>query len=80
MFLWHCFGITGGSRILVWGARSSAEGASIEAPQAPRERDLGRGVSSLTGRGLRRGCAPLQKSFGFFGLGMVHFECIMTRD
>jgi len=36
-------GNRGGSRILEWGHRSSAEGASIEAPQAPIEWGLGRG-------------------------------------
>ena len=33
--------ITSGSRISVWKARSSAAGASIEAPQAPRGWVLG---------------------------------------
>ena len=35
--------LRGGSRILEWGHRSSAEGASIEAPQAPIEWGLGMG-------------------------------------
>jgi len=27
-----------------------------------------------------RAMPPPQKCFGFFGLGMVHFACILTHD
>ena len=54
------------------GARSSAKGASIEAPQDPREVTLANGV----------GAVPFPRNvFGFFELGMVHFfACILTHD
>ena len=68
------------------GHRSSAEGASMEAPQAPREWGLGRGYPPPQwGRGLceaslwegslwRGGYAPSPENFLIFRPGMLHFE------
>ena len=55
---------SGGSRICKRGAWSSAEGASIEAPKAPREVGFEEGVSpSPIWEGLGRGHCPLPRKF-----------------
>ena len=57
------------------GHRSSAEGASIEAPQAPRGVEFwGGGVPLPNGRRVSGGgSAPSPKKFFTFLLGIVHF-------
>jgi len=50
--------------------RSSAAGARIEAPKAPREWGVGRGVPSPRGRGL---CSPLPRKFLILALNVVNF-------
>jgi len=55
--------------------RSSAEGALVEAPKAPRRVGCGKGVPSPPKEGLGRG--PLLRDFFLFVLKMEHFSAVI---
>jgi len=69
----------GGSRILEWGHWSRAEGASIEAPQAPR---VEAPQQALRGLGFEEGMCrcPSPENFLFFLLKIVHFGVYSDKN
>ena len=74
--------IRASSRILEWGHRSSAKGASIEAPGAPRGMKFGEGVSpSPMGVGSGEEAVPPSPEKNLiFWLKIVHFGVYSDKN